>query len=75
MRQLKIFLKKIVFKSFYFFLVTISFFQISFAQNIGTEGKGIFGSECARCHSNQNIKEFIQEKWIGRTVLDFFFRE
>ena len=72
MRQLKIFLKKIVFKSFYFFLVTISFFQISFAQNIGTEGKGIFGSECARCHSNQNIKEFIQEKWIGRTVLDFF---
>tara|TARA_A100001234_G_scaffold37538_1_gene29775 strand:+ start:3242 stop:5440 length:2199 start_codon:yes stop_codon:yes gene_type:complete len=41
-------------------------------QDLKAEGKGIFGSECARCHSNENIKEFIQKKWIGQSIMDFF---
>ena len=41
-------------------------------QDLKADGKGIFGSECARCHSNENIKEFIQKKWIGQSIMDFF---
>ena len=43
-------------------------------QDLKAEGKGIFGSECARCHSNENIKEFIQKKWIGQSIMDFSWR-
>ena len=36
------------------------------------QGKEIFGAECRLCHSNQNIKDFIQKNWINKTVDEFF---
>ena len=43
-----------------------------FSSEVMAQGKEIFGAECRLCHSNQNIKDFIQKNWINKTVDEFF---
>lgn len=35
-------------------------------------GEQIFGAQCARCHSSKNMTDIIRDKWLNRSISEFF---
>ena len=52
-------------KSLLLFLFFLSF-------NLMAQGDQIFGAHCSRCHTAQNMTDIIHNKWIDRSIRDFF---
>jgi len=52
-------------KSLLLFLFFLSF-------DLMAQGDQIFGAHCSRCHTTQNMTDIIHNKWIDRSIRDFF---
>ena len=47
-------------------------FGVFFSSNLMADGGQVFGAQCARCHTSQEMTEIIHNEWLGESIYNFF---
>jgi len=62
-------IKSFISKSFRKCLLIFIFFL---SADLMAQGDQIFGAHCSRCHTAQNMTDIIHNKWLGRSISEYF---
>ena len=62
-------IKKLILKQWKYYQVLLGLF---IASDLMANGEQVFGAQCARCHTPQEMTRVIHDKWLGKSSYNFF---